>query len=66
MASGDYAIIPSHNPDNGVWAGNASRQGRSAANDDEVDDARRPLALLLLQQQRLFTKGGIHHLIYFG
>ncbi|XP_066334483.1 large ribosomal subunit protein uL2-like [Miscanthus floridulus] len=65
-ASGDHAIIASHNPDNGVRAGNPSRQRRSTANDGKVDDAWRLLAPLLLRQQRLFTKGGIHHLIYVG
>ncbi|XP_066357913.1 large ribosomal subunit protein uL2-like [Miscanthus floridulus] len=39
-ASGNYAIIASHNPDNGVRAGNPSRQRRSTANDGKVDDAR--------------------------
>ncbi|XP_066361170.1 large ribosomal subunit protein uL2-like [Miscanthus floridulus] len=65
-ASGDYAIIASHNPDNGVRAGNPSHQRRSTANDGEVDNARRPPVPLLLQQQRLLSKGGMHHLIYIG
>ncbi|XP_066315993.1 large ribosomal subunit protein uL2-like [Miscanthus floridulus] len=65
-AFGDYAIIASHNPDNGVRAGNPSRQRRSTTNDGKVDDAWRPPAPLLLRQQRLLSKGGMHHLIYIG
>ncbi|XP_066384999.1 large ribosomal subunit protein uL2z-like [Miscanthus floridulus] len=49
-ASRDYAIVVSRNPDNGVRAGNASHQRRDTANDDKVDDVRRPPALLPLRQ----------------
>ena len=66
MTSEDYAIIPSHNPDNGIWAGNASRQGRGAANDGAVNDVRRPPTPPFLRQQRLLSKGRAHHLIYVG
>ncbi|XP_066384958.1 uncharacterized protein [Miscanthus floridulus] len=65
-ASRDYAIIISHKPDNGIRAGNASHQRRDTVNDSKVDEVRRPLALLLLRQQRLLSKGGSHHLIYVG
>ena len=67
-ATGDYAIVISHNTDNGARTRGAPSRRKATTNHGKVNNALHPpaLPLLLRRRQPLLGEGGPHHLIYVG